>query len=58
MTCGLILLAGNANAIEVFYKKISNPFSEPTMMFLMGMGLIGLSIVGRRVFQVDKLRSV
>jgi hypothetical protein len=54
LTGCLILVVGNVGAVEVIYQKISNPSPEPVRMFFMGLGLIGLSFIGRRKFRIDK----
>jgi uncharacterized integral membrane protein len=50
----LIFVVGNVGSVEVTYQKISNHFPEPVKMVFMGLGLIGLSFIGRRKFRIDK----
>jgi hypothetical protein len=50
----LSILAGNASAIEIIYEKVSTAFSEPAIMIFIGIGLIGLSIIGRRKLPAEK----
>jgi hypothetical protein len=47
---GLLVVAGNALASLIDIEGVVMAFPEPVAMLLLGSGLVGISVIGRRKF--------